>query len=854
MEARTTTPWRVPRFTNQTIPPGTGSQDVPARATRPIDRRAPRNGEHKGSSRHLAKHSLGQNFLTMWMAELVHRPSTDLRKEGQNQITHVSPKNEKGEHKRFLPRISWPLEAARSPCGRPSLRLGAMSTPGNPSHGTIRWEPPSSTYIDELENVAVSNASLHSVTPGRGILKTPGRVKTPAPGKTPARTPKRWNNNPNADHRVTSPDNVGVHVKTPGATKSYSHRTPGKTPTRSVSSVGFSNSNALATTPGRVHTTTTTPGGLSTAARTPDDMSSRFSQAPTRVAVETKAKTPVRYRQPMLARKTSDEYNNAASVLSTLPNATQAAYWLRRASREECKGNSEDAKEFLEQGIKRHAEPSDELEEALQKLEAKIATANGGTTRQTVPSVSGVTTSASNMKIVPPSGSFVTVTPVRASPGQRTELECGKTVLTPCRRSARISPDKSPEEKQALLESTAYAYAPNTSLTNCPPKTPGTGKKTSPVQTLDRILASPGSVTMESLGQSALKAKKAEEADLAFEKALVEATDAAKAVTQMVASLTPVRSASKAARSPSVVLCTTATPPAVVTATPPSHVTATRGATPSTAYVLQRQLTPNSEFAALEMAVAFEQAMEGDAKKTDEENKVNDTLAESKRVAEEEEIAAREATAQMLMRQESMRAGISTNAYSPRKPPKSPMGKAAALSRVSSLASASVIGTPSRVLVPDQPVAPESSTATSTDAMLSLSTPTAATSPFVSPGKAARENAEANGESPTNAVAEAVANATPGSVETRRRRSFVKGPSPRTVPLPKTPFDERNDLLSTVTPIAPNVAKLIATPGKGKSTSPISVFARMMAKVIVDTKEEEKSMADAVAAALMDTP
>ena len=52
-------------------------------------------------------------------------------------------------------------------------------------------------HIDELENVATHNAyPAPAVTPGRGILKTPGRVKTPA--ASTARTPKAWNNNPNA--------------------------------------------------------------------------------------------------------------------------------------------------------------------------------------------------------------------------------------------------------------------------------------------------------------------------------------------------------------------------------------------------------------------------------------------------------------------------------------------------------------------------------------------------------------------------------------------------------------------------------------------------------------------------------
>jgi hypothetical protein len=731
--------------------------------------------------------------------------------------------------------------------------------------------------MDELENVSTHNQypANEMRTPGRGILKTPGRVKTPG-GKTPGKTPKRWNNNPNADHRVTSPDDGGGAGKTPGggnksalrSSSSFLARTPGgKTPTRQMTS------DAFATTPGK------TPASVS-----------RFTQAPIRVAVEVKAKTPMRYRQPMINRKTSadaanDTDANPASVLSTLPNATQAAYWLRRARREEGRGNFLQAKEFLEQGIKRHAEPSQDLEQALRAIETKIEAATGGTKTQ---SVSGGTKTPKTTTTTSHSGSFVSVTPVRSSPTQRVELNCGATVLTPCRRSARVSPDKPGDvEKHTavtsrLLESAQYAYVPNTSLlmtSATPSKTP-TVKRLSPVQkspvpqTLEQILASPGSVTMASLGLSAQKHRQAELADLAFEKALVEATDAAKAVTQTVASLTPVKSRQvtplRSDESPEKVVvraaCTT-TLPVSVAATPPPHVTATRGATPSTAYVLQRQLTPNSEFAALEMAVAFEAAMEYPEKRVDA--RIEGTLDEkNRRVANKEHVAAKEAVALALCRQESMRSAVSG---SPRKPPRSPMGaKAQALSRTASVAS-SLIGTPpARVVCPGSP---DVSGARVRDTLSpcvvslpSIATPSAApASPFVSPGKAAREAAEREGLSPTNHVALAVANATPGSVATRRRRVSVSAtfdhtptnpnPSPRHVPLPKTPFGEPSSFqpenLAVVTPIAPNAARLIGTPGKGKSTSPLSVFARMMAKVIVDTTTEQNSAANV---ALMDSP
>ena len=119
--------------------------------------------------------------------------------------------------------------------------------------------------------------------------------------------------------------------------------------------------------------------------------------------------------------------------------------------------------------------------------------------------------------------------------------------------------------------------------------------------------------------------------------------------------------------------------------------------------------------------------------------------------------------------------------------------------------------------------------------------------PGPSPGKAAREAAESAGVDSVDAAADAVANATPGSVTDRRKRrgdvaspagTDPSAPSPRRVALPETPFGEPRAFaspeLSRVTPVAPNAARLIATPGKRASTSPLSVFARMMAKVIVD--------------------
>ena len=112
-----------------------------------------------------------------------------------------------------------------------------------------------------------------------------------------------------------------------------------------------------------------------------------------------------------------------------------------------------------------------------------------------------------------------------------------------------------------------------------------------------------------------------------------------------------------------------------------------------------------------------------------------------------------------------------------------------------------------------------------------------------------------------DAVADAVADAAPGSVETRRRRARRESVSVHTPPPPgedegegtgsspragasATDFFTAADVLSAVTPVAPNAARRIATPGKGKSTSPLSVFARMMAKVIVETEAKTPGRAE----------
>ena len=755
--------------------------------------------------------------------------------------------------------------------------------------GGIRWEDPKSATLDEVDENATRH--LPAVTPGKSILKTPG-AKTPGA--------RRWNNNPNAKFRVTSP----VAAKTPA-------RTPGR-------------SLALAKTPGRGPRT---PGG------------SRFSQAPERV--EVKAKTPRRthHHQLMILRERPktpgrvgpdgelvEEDPNPAAALRSLPNATQAAYWLRRSAREERAGNLDEAMSFIEQGIKRHAEPNEELVAAREALAAKMEFAKleaeaaaeaeraaddaassktpakrGGTPGKQLPSTpaSAAKTAASIGEVSTPlSGSVVIVTPVRASPRVRDSLDCGEKVLTPVRRSARKATPQSlePGSMASMLESTGFAYVPNEALKpNEPEDEDGQADEVGedddaaaalpaaeeedlaalPAPDEDETVALPAPDTFGGFATAEeTKSALAEEARVAaerrFESARVEANRAADAA------VVALRAASPA--------------PAVVVGgdgngTPKGTPKGTPGRMSRVTYA---DRTPPTD-AARRISYGGVVVSSSEA-------------AEAARVAEEEEHAAKEAATAMLMRQESVRAGCTPVNISPRKPPKSPGGKkASALARAAAMAAASVepspgaanagaVSTPAApspagsmvspsVLMPSLPTPTLDAGGEKTAAVESVSepvaTPPAATRsprPGPSPGKAAREAAESEGVDPVDAVADAVANATPGSVTDRRKRRVASpagvneapsemeavgtsasagdaastaaaaATSPRRAALPETPFGEPRAFaspeLSRVTPVAPNAARLIATPGKHKSTSPLSVFARMMAKVIVDAAND----------------
>ena len=531
---------------------------------------------------------------------------------------------------------------------------------------------------------------------------------------------------------------------------------------------------------------------------------------------------------------------NPAAVLKTLPNATKAAYWLRRAERSERAGDLEEALGFLEQGIKRRAEPEAELVAARDALAAKLAADRGAASeaaefaameaeaaRPTPTKPVGFVHQATTTK-----GSVVVVTPVRASPATRDALACSEKVLTPARRSARVSPpERAAAERggvatEAMLETTGYAYLPNDALkrsTTSPRRRVGTPLETARGE--------------EAFGRSDPESRFAEA--LGDAKTLADEAEA-----------TIVRAGGK------VEVGSPAPARVGVVGVSPGRATAT--ATPRVRHIACADLTPARAGAASPdaLSVMTRASYGGVTVSASPAAALAETLsAEKRRVAEDEAHAASEAAAAMLARQNSALASTPTNASPRRKPPRSPAPtsgkKASALARAASNAAEEA----ERTLAAgwDADAAGEKAQAQAR----SSASPAA----FPSPGKAARERGESLGEDFVDAVAVAVADAAPGSVETRRRRARRESVSVHTPPPPGEDEGEGTgssplsagasatdftaaDVLSAVTPVAPNAARRIATPGKGKSTSPLSVFARMMAKVIVDTEAKTPGRAE----------
>ena len=257
-------------------------------------------------------------------------------------------------------------------------------------------------------------------------------------------------------------------AKTPSSRKTFAASMPvswqnARTPSRAKTP-------GAAKTPARFGLAKT-PGGKP---KTPG-ISSRFAQAPERVVVDDKPKpkTPGGYhRQLMLpARKTPGKQpmvNPAPSMLSSLPNATHATFWLRKAAREEERtGDLVQALYHLDTGIKRGAEPVAHLQDAKDALRSRMNSATDANETE------ADTTDADAM-----SGSVVVMETVRTPNRLLDAVDGHKTVVTPVRRSARKTPDAdgvshhsssvqramTHNSIQRTLSANDYAYAPNDAL------------------------------------------------------------------------------------------------------------------------------------------------------------------------------------------------------------------------------------------------------------------------------------------------------------------------------------------------------------------------------------------------------
>ena len=238
-----------------------------------------------------------------------------------------------------------------------------------------------------------------------------------------------------------------------------------------------------------------TPGGAKTPARlslakTPagkpktPGVSSMFSQAPERVVVDAKPKpkTPGAYhRQLMLpARKTPGKKgapvaNPAPSMLSLLPNATRAEFWLNKAIREEERsGDLAQALYHIDAGIKRGAEPVQSLREAKTALEARMRTEHAPARRSRTRAPRGRRRRRQRGGIRRRHGGCARPDPhARLRPRSRDGGD-------PVRRSARMTPDSSGARRhspsvraamthnsiQRTLSANDYAYVPNEALEN----------------------------------------------------------------------------------------------------------------------------------------------------------------------------------------------------------------------------------------------------------------------------------------------------------------------------------------------------------------------------------------------------
>ena len=616
-------------------------------------------------------------------------------------------------------------------------------------------------------------------------------------------------------------------AKTPSSRKTFAASMPvswqnARTPSRAKTP-------GAAKTPARFGLAKT-PGGKP---KTPG-ISSRFAQAPERVVVDVKPKpkTPGGYhRQLMLPlRKTPGKQpmvNPAPSMLSSLPNATHATFWLRKATREEERtGDLVQALYHLDTGIKRGAEPIEHLQDAKDALRSRM---NSSATDATdANETEADTTDADAM-----SGSVVVMATVRTPNRLLDAVDGHKTVVTPVRRSARKTPDAdgvshhsssvqramTHNSIQRTLSANDYAYAPNDALGNVHAHDEEVAAAAESLDEDAKLINAIGNNNDDASDAFDANAENKEfaqlEAEAAFAAASEEATVAANAAVRATSNGRSFTVNSSGKKSKGVVY------------------TDSRGGRPSSlskARSLDAPLRQSpTDKTARKMSFSSQSGSDSgneartlDANSPAETKSVVTAPSSVELLTPNSEFAAMEAAAEAAAARARGTGALARSSsipanYSPMKPPQSPAStkKSAAMARAASLAAAmsrsdadAELDAAATVSVPmfepatfESPASMVSPTALLPNLptpTLRLPTPTLAQEAAMaktpapvpvaistfgpSPGKAAREAAEAAGESPTDAVAEAVARATPYScVDTSRRdrnRAARTTPSP----------------------------------------------------------------------------
>ena len=616
-------------------------------------------------------------------------------------------------------------------------------------------------------------------------------------------------------------------AKTPSSRKTFAASMPvswqnARTPSRAKTP-------GAAKTPARFGLAKT-PGGKP---KTPG-ISSRFAQAPERVVVDVKPKpkTPGGYhRQLMLPlRKTPGKQpmvNPAPSMLSSLPNATHATFWLRKATREEERtGDLVQALYHLDTGIKRGAEPIEHLQDAKDALRSRM---NSSATDATdANETEADTTDADAM-----SGSVVVMATVRTPNRLLDAVDGHKTVVTPVRRSARKTPDAdgvshhsssvqramTHNSIQRTLSANDYAYAPNDALGDVHAHDEEVAAAAESLDEDAKLINAIGNNeddTSDAFDANAENKEFAQlEAEAAFAAASEEATVAANAAVRATSNGRSFTVNSSGKKSKGVVY------------------TDSRGGRPSSlskARSLDAPLRQSpTDKTARKMSFSSQSGSDSgneartlDANSPAETKSVVTAPSSVELLTPNSEFAAMEAAAEAAAARARGTGALARSSsipanYSPMKPPQSPAStkKSAAMARAASLAAAmsrsdadAELDAAATVSVPmfepatfESPASMVSPTALLPNLptpTLRLPTPTLAQEAAMaktpapvpvaistfgpSPGKAAREAAEAAGESPTDAVAEAVARATPYScVDTSRRdrnRAARTTPSP----------------------------------------------------------------------------